>query len=482
MKILTHGSVLGLMLLAIAVALAWDTTPHPFAYLLVHVAMTALIILFLNRIARAGNILIAVYVVVVLMFSIFCAYILTVMDRVVAEPMFEFAVFTFDSVKRALLLNDFAFGIAMLIYGFHPRILLRSRLFSYDEFRETARRLSGRAIFYPLGLCLCWTIILLVFILTPNVLQFPYPENYLQPRNISSLLRAALVLVPFLFSIIRFVHDEYRITFGGVLFRATTYVAVFAIGLMCGSRGPMVGILIGMLFLDAAYCRSAFHWKSLSILVGLAYLIFAVINWPDMRTSISAIGFIPAFTASFVNYGNILLLGSGSNAVFLSDFPMLGQSLFHFLYTIALVDSGQSLHYQTFLNLIPQQLPEILDGILWTRPINDNWLLADHFRHGGGFYSYANAYWNGGVVALGLFSGLLALIIARIEIFFKRLPIIFLAAYFVFLLLVPIGLYYGIQGLLRGIEDGFAAYLAIYIAAGCWKMRQTRSSLAAPRT
>jgi hypothetical protein len=118
-------------------------------------------------------------------------------------------------------------------------------------------------------------------------------------------------------------------------------------------------------------------------------------------------------------------------------------------------------HYRTFLNLIPQQLPEAMDGILWHRPLNDNWLLADYFRHGGGFYSYANAYWNGGIVPLGGFAALLAWLIARVEMFFKTLPVYYGAAYFLLLLVVPVGFYYGIQGLVRGIEYGIVAFLAI---------------------
>ena len=130
---------------------------------------------------------------------------------------------------------------------------------------------------------------------------------------------------------------------------------------------------------------------------------------------------------------------------------------------IALIDSGDSLRYQTFFNLIPQQLPSFLDGTLWTRPINDNILLMEKFNHGGGFYSYANAYWNGGLPALAFFSIALSWAIARIEIFFKNVTVHYVPAYFIIVLITPTAFYYGIQGLVRGIEYGLLAYLGIHL-------------------
>ena len=476
---LSREGSLGLILLSVSVALTFDSAHTGLTFLLLHLIVGAFIMVFLSRTARRGRIILAVHVAVVFLFSLFCAYVLAVMDRVVSESSFDFSVFAFDSVKRALILNDFALGVALLVYSLYPQLQMSSRLFSLDELHEAAGRFGRRPMVIPLGLCLCWGMMVAIFFLTPSVLRFPYPENNLQAGNIPPTIRAVFLLIPFGLSMIQFVRDKHRISGIGAVLRVTMYAAILVIGLMGGSRGAVVGLLIGQIVVDAAYCRNVLPMKWLLVLISIAYAVFATVNWPYMRVMMCDVGITRSFFDSFVGYDFISAAKSGAGIVVLSDIPMLGQSLFHFLYVISLIDSGNSLHYQTFWNLIPQQLPDALDGILWVRPVNDNWLLADQFHQAGGFYSYANAYWNGGIVALGLFSAGLAWAIARIELFFKDLSIHYIAAYFTFILLIPVGLYYGIQGLVRGMEFGFVVYWAIRMAgSGISGKHPTRTAYA----
>jgi hypothetical protein len=456
---LSRGKSLGAIFILLSGLLAVTVEPSPAVCMLAHIGLTVLVISYLRRTGRAGNIIVVTQVSVVLLFSLFCAYVLTLVNNIAYEPAFEFSVFSAESVKRALLLNDFALGISLFVYGAVPSLQRPSKLFAAEKIQEAARNTGNSPMFFPIGIIFSWGIIALLS-LTPTVFQAPYPENQSLPWNIQGAPRLMLVLVPFGLLLVRFTRDQYRITRMGTLLRITTYCAIFA-GLLSGARGGLIGLLIGLIALDISFCRNAPLWKWTSVGASVAIVLFAFINWTYMRVRICSDGFLPSFWGSFGNYSNAFSAKSSFDTVYLSDFPMLGQSIFHFLYSIALVDSGYSLQYRTFLNLIPQQLPEILDGVLWKRPLNDNWLLMEHFHHGGGFYSYANAYWNGGIAPLGLFAACLAWVIARIEIFFKTLPVYFGAAYFLLLLVVPVGFYYGIQGLVRGFEYSIVTYFGI---------------------
>lgn len=454
---------LGILFLLVSGWLASGLSSNALGILLVHLGAAGLAILLFRRAGSLGNIIVVAHLTVVLLFSIFCAYVLTIVDHVAAEPVFEFAVFTPESVKRALLLNDFGLGVMLLVYGCHSAMQRPSHLLSFQGWGGSVRMVRIPPQIFVAGLYLSWGIIIGSVILTPSILQFPYPENNFQPWALHPTARAILVLIPFSLFLVKFAQDQFQTQFIGLALRITTYAAILGVGLLGGARGAAVGLLIGLIALDITQSRDAVYRKWLGVFISIVLAVFAVVNWPYMRFLASDVGLIPSFVMSFAGYEFLFSVKSSSASMFLSDFPMLGQSLFHFLYVIALIDSGASLHYQTFLNLIPQQLPNFLDGILWERPINDNWLLADQFRHSGGFYSFANAYWNGGIPALGLFSAVLAWVFARIEILFKTLPTYYGAAYFMMILLVPVGFYYGIQGLMRGIQYGLIACLLIKI-------------------
>jgi hypothetical protein len=141
--------------------------------------------------------------------------------------------------------------------------------------------------------------------------------------------------------------------------------------------------------------------------------------------------------------------------------PLLGQSLFHLLYTIDLIENGISLGGSTFVNLIPQFLPEYLDGILWTRPLNDNWLLSFQMAHQGGFLHLANAYWNGGLWVCALYGLVLSFLFSRIDshlVSIKSSSIYYLVyIFYIPSLIVQLG--YGIQGIARIVEALFIIML-----------------------
>ena len=142
---------------------------------------------------------------------------------------------------------------------------------------------------------------------------------------------------------------------------------------------------------------------------------------------------------------------------------MVGQSIFHMLYTIDLVRRGDALPGSTFLNLIPQAVPQFIAKMFdFERPLNDNWLLAKYYRHGGGFLAIANAYWNGGMVVMAGFTAILTAILMAIDQYFSRgrRKILATLGYWLGLPIFTIQLFYGIQGAVRILQ--FVSLLILY--------------------
>ncbi len=133
---------------------------------------------------------------------------------------------------------------------------------------------------------------------------------------------------------------------------------------------------------------------------------------------------------------------------------MIGASLFHSLYVIQLLQDGISINSSTFVNLIQQLLPSWLDGVLWTRPLNDNWLLANYYYHGGGFLLVANAYWNGGLWVALLFMVVMSAIFVGFDRHLRRpdAGLLYRMAYWLWLPVMIVQLGYGIQGMMRVVE------------------------------
>lgn len=427
----------------------------------VSVLTFALSVTFLIRHARLGNLIIVLQYAVVFMFSVFTVSILNAFDYVLYETTFDFSVFSRGNVQLVLALNSVALSVTVFIYSCMPSLYSVTGMFQH--LRKGGGNVSVRVrVGFWNWMVVSWILIVGIFVFTPNVLQFPYPENNMQPGNIPPTIRALVVLVPYAMFLGSLFAEGFRNTGRTIEARLTYYCAVYFIGLMGGARGAVAGLLISTVMIDIFFGRDKGVQKWGWIAFGLAFLCFAVVNWPYMRVEMPADGWYRAFVDSFERYAELLPRRSiDAGGVALGEIPMLGQSLFHFLYVIDLVDSGAEYGFRTFINLVPQQLPDILDGILWTRPENDAVVLMDYFIHGGGFYSLANAYWNQGFAVMLAFAGALAWLLGRVESYFKDTADTYVLAYMTFLYLVPVNMYYGIQGLVRGLEYGVIAVILL---------------------
>jgi hypothetical protein len=293
-----------------------------------------------------------------------------------------------------------------------------------------------------------------IFYFTPNILKYPYPENLNVPDfDLPTYLRIVIILlalIPVLIATCKEKTHKYHL-----LFRAIFYYSFIFVGLMKGSRGPEFSIISILLITETLVALQNRSWKlSIYIIIDLLLCFYVFFIWRYVRACAYEYGIYKS-SEMFWEYFDLFGFDEGLSG----KLPMLPQSLFHFLYVLDLVKEGISLNYSTFINLIPQQLPKFLDGILWKRPLNDNWTLAEYYRHGGGFLVYANAYWNYGLSSMIGFTVVLGAVVMWIDKLIKRLGIAYLGCYFVFISLLGVNLFYGIQPLVRGIEYGFVALL-----------------------
>ena len=249
--------------------------------------------------------------------------------------------------------------------------------------------------------------------------------------------------------------------------------------LLMGSRGLITFLLLGFGVFELLLWkkrRGSLAWGVLFVVLGW----FAYQSWPYMRHSLAS---LPADEVLVEAIRIGLWLGSDANLTYageakirLGDITMISASLFHLLYVIQLIQDGISLGGSTFVNLIPQSLPSWLDGVLWERPLNDNWLLADYYYHGGGFLLVANAYWNGGLWVALLFMAVLSAIFVGFDRYLMRpdVGLLYRAVYWLWLPVMIVQMGYGLQGMVRVVELLAAVILVERFLRGAGSGRAVR--------
>jgi len=233
-------------------------------------------------------------------------------------------------------------------------------------------------------------------------------------------------------------------------------VAVFALlasllffRLLRGERSTAFAILIflSILYYKLARSRWKLAWISIFLTAGLVFLLV----WASVRASAVEDGLLASVSTGTSNSISDITSGSLMN---MDRAPKLTWDL---LETAYLYDAGVRRNGSTYANLLPQFVPSFLaDAVGYERPLAEPWILASYFRHGGGIFMFAEAYWNFGLIGclgLGLILGLLSRVV---ETTFRRLPVVFVFAYFGLILITVQTLYVGVQSFVRGLEMGLA--------------------------
>lgn len=427
-----------------------------FTYMIIIVASLPFMS-FLKKMLMRGNLIIFLFLALNYLLLIVSLLITNNIDRILPVGAYDFDVFTEGNMIK-LVQNEFMLLAVMLIIfkraSYKNRKKYRDLLIAI--FDRLKNRVSMRKI-YRIAL-IDSLVLFAIFLISGNILQAPYPSHNVYDllggtgfETIFETIKPVFILPLFFVYFMVKSQSNYKINMQTLFFKSLIYLSIFSVILLRGSRGASVGLMILLLIFDFL-CDKSNVFKRFTILsLDACFLFLIFFLWQYVRT----VAYEEGFLISIINGISIYREQLSLENIFVAGLvlPLLPQSIFHFLYTIDLIEKGVSLNYATFINLIPQQLPSFLDGILWTRPINDNYILMEYFQHGGGFYIFANAYWNGGIVPMILFTAAVSYLLVCIERYCKKIDI-FLLAYPIFIVIVPITTFYGIQPFVRGLELG----------------------------
>jgi hypothetical protein len=387
--------------------------------------------------------------------SIFCGFVLWVVanqSNILFEPIFDFTVFRDQYLRKAAIVMTLATSTTWLTWRM---IVYQGRLTrSANRLEVLQQSLNYFARFsFANGLALhCLSLIAIVYFASINttILELPYPTNLGRHSISGEFLKIPVFLsfVAYLIIVTRDVRLGRTLTVIGPL----NFLFILAVSMIylfiVGSRGLCVFLWMTLGAINI-YISSRARRKSITGPTFILFALWGYLVFPSLRAEIwSADG----FTSLTYIFGIDVTFGEGGgNKSSLAEIPLLGQSLFHLLYVIDLIALGNSRDGLTFINLIPQIIPDFLDPSGSIRPINDNWLLSEYYFHGGGFLSIANAYWNGGLIFVALFCIILTGLCSVVDKWFisSRYGPVYTLIYYFWVPVFTIQLAYGIQGLSR---------------------------------
>lgn len=410
------------------------------------------------------NILLSIFLLLNIVVQVYFLFNFFYFDEIYPYGPFDFSAYKLQYIQEATNVLFVAFAVMLFSWSFYSKVILKTQKkdkvkLKIDQILLPIRKIKNRKIITVLFFVS--SIALILFFTTATIYQAPYPYNKrLGFINFPDSLRPFLVL-PYLFAyFVMKIKNNFRNAVSVIGYKILFFFALYFILLLIGPRGAATGLIILLMFFDLL-TDNRWYAKVINLFIALIFVYFTIFLWPSMRFDIYSMGFLDALTHAWTRVTSI---NTNFFSTQFSLIPMIPQTLFHFLYVVALLDHGVNLQYQTFINLIPQQMPAFLESIFGERPLNDNYLLMKYFFHGGGFYIFANAYWNGGLTPLILFTGIVSWLLVKIEIFFKNVkdPLYFLA-YPIFIILLPVNTLYGIQPFVRGLEFGAVTLLLIYM-------------------
>lgn len=420
------------------------------------VAAAAAGFLSLHSLAKARLLANAFVVLALSAFQLFAVYVSHYRESVQIEPGFDFSVLTPHLLMRVMLANSWCISVVLCVhYVFSKRIAA--------ALNEVPQRATHSSWFtrkwlemeQPVAPLLAMGGLgILVLFNYPNVAVLPYPENQLATNELPSAARTLLVLASY--AALRPLLNSSPPSgwfFYYLLTRGVFFFCVISFGILSGTRGAVFGVLLLLIADEFKTPQLGGLKKILTLGIPLTAIAYLLIIWPAVRADWALMGFGEAQATSVTT---LLSLAERQHdgRVLLTNWPLVCQSLFHFLYVISLIESGDSLAGRSFIVLPAQSLPAVLDGILWERPINDAWLLAERYAHEGAFYVPANLYWNGGGLVMILSMAILAFLICYLETEIVRSRRALSIGHMILVFLVPINMFYGLQPLVRGIEVG----------------------------
>jgi len=377
------------------------------------------------------------------------------------ERAFVFSVFTQNNLQLATV-TMLASSVVVLV-SFLLLVGRQENLFRQST-QQVMHLLLGRLDamsnrFFEILLLTSFLISILFFATNTSILEVPYPfqsKSHWIPSEalkIPTFLAAFALMLAYVWRGQKRRGSRSRILLARLNFLIVTLFMLFLIG----SRGLFTFLWLAVGIVELFFWhrrRGSLGWTVVFFL--LTWYAYTV--WPYLRWSIASTPIGEVFSESLAMGFGIGSSAAGSypenDQIRLNDFHMIGQSLFHMLYVIQLIQDGVSLGGDTFVNLIKQLLPGFLDGVIWGRPLNDNLRLEEYYYHGGGFLVVANAYWNGGFWVAMIFMTIFSSVFVLLDRYSvsPRAGVLYRLGYWLWMPVFVVQLGYGIQGIARVAE------------------------------
>ena len=222
---------------------------------------------------------------------------------------------------------------------------------------------------------------------------------------------------------------------------------------MRGNRAMTAGVAIVLLLVYLIMSRRD-PWEKLILYITscLAIIIWAQV-WGYVRSYAASQGLMRAMIIGW-RRGVENSFVKGMHPLRLQ---MLPGAYWHMLDIVMLYHEHVRLHGLSIMNLVPDMVPKFLEHMMrFHRPLSIPWILSHYMSNGGGMYVIAEGFWNYGFWgALGV-AAFLALVAVGAERWIRQQVPLISGAYFAFILIVPYGMFYALQGLARGLETAVA--------------------------
>jgi hypothetical protein len=248
------------------------------------------------------------------------------------------------------------------------------------------------------------------------------------------------------------------------LFVAVSLCTVLYFRWFRGQRASSLPVFLTIIFLFHLNSKIA-PWKKVFGLTLAALVLVAALNiWARVRNEAAHVG-----TWNAVSHNLDAALPDITQPL---SIKMLPQSYWHLLHTIDLYQTGVRLNGTSFIDLVPQSIPDVLaKSVGYQRPLSGPVRLYDYRIHGGGMFIIAEGYWNFGMLGALLVSTAAAFLALKLEEWFRRQEAIVVCTYFATIGTVGFGTYYGLQTFVKSIEIALVLALAMKLALAYMRKR-----------
>jgi hypothetical protein len=240
------------------------------------------------------------------------------------------------------------------------------------------------------------------------------------------------------------------------LYLLYSLAVIFYFPLMSGDRSGAIGFFIVwfILFYKLSLISKIKKIVGLAIAFISFYVLMIIVG--AVRSLAYSYGLLVAVERGWRNLLKEAFKESTSNFSIYLDSSLADafqQMHWHMINAVKYYDIGKGDNGISFFNLLPQSIPEyVAMAIGFERPLGATESLRALVPHGGGFYIYAQGYFNYGIIGAFITAIVFGTFIVIVENSFKNSNSIMYGAYFAYLSTLMNGVLYSWQPLIKEIQ------------------------------